>query len=107
VITLPSASSCRFSHRREAVDASPIPDLDRVVTGHTRVEELPSTLVDDGVGGDARTLSANHAVVAVAVASDRNEGRATVGVARVDLHASIVVSSVGSFKRPLRVCAAE
>ena len=107
MINLPSASSGRFSHRSEAVDASPIPNLDRVVTGHARVQELTSTLVDDGVGGDARTLSANHAVVAVAVASDRNEGRATVGVARVDLHASIVVSSVGSFKRPLRVCAAE
>ena len=47
------------------------------------------------------------AVVAVAVASDGNEGRATVSVARVDLHASIVVSSVGSFKHPLRACAAE
>ena len=62
-----------------------------MIPSHTRVEELPSTLVDDGVGGDASTLSANHAVVAVAVASDGNEGRATVGVARVDLHVCIVV----------------
>jgi len=78
-------------HRRQAVDTRAVPDLDRVVTGHARVEELTSTLVDDGVGGDASTLSANHAVVAVAVASDRDEGRATVSVARVDLHVCIVV----------------
>jgi hypothetical protein len=105
VINLPSASSGRFSHGREAVDASPIPDLDGVVTGDARVEELPSTLVDDGVGGDARTLSANHAVVAVAVASDGNEGRATVSVARVDLHVSIVVCWCYSIKRPSNLSA--
>lgn len=98
----PSASSGGFRHRSEAVDARPVPDLDRVVTGHARVEELPSTLVDDGVGGDASTLSADHAVVAVAVASDGNEGRATVSVARVDLHVAIVVCLELSVKRPCR-----
>ena len=104
--TLPSASSGRLYHRREAIDASAVPHLDRVVTGHTRVEELTSALVEDGVAGDASTLGPHHAVVAVAVASDGDEGGNSV-VARVDLHASIVVSSVGSFKRPLRACAAE
>ena len=78
-------------HRRQAVDTSPVPDLDGVIPSHTRVQELTSPLVHNGVGGDARTLSADHAVVAVAVASDGNEGRATVGVARVDVHVSIVV----------------
>jgi len=61
-----------------------------VVTGHTRVEELTSTLVEDRVAGDTSTLGPHHAVVAVAVASDRDEGGDGV-VARVDVHVSIVV----------------
>jgi len=61
-----------------------------VVTGHTRVEELTSALVEDGVAGDTSTLGPHHAVVAVAVASDRDEGGDSV-VARVDLHVAIVV----------------
>jgi len=61
-----------------------------VVAGHTRVEELTSALVEDGVAGDASTLGADHAVVAVAVASDGDEGGDSV-VARVDLHVCIVV----------------
>jgi hypothetical protein len=88
--TLPSASSGRLYHRREAIDASAVPHLDRVIAGHTRVEELTSALVEDGVAGDASTLGADHAVVAVAVASDRDEGGNRV-VARVDVHVSIVV----------------
>jgi len=63
-----------------------------VVTGHTRVEELTSPLVHNGVGGDSGTLSADHAVVGVAVPVDGDEGGTTVGVARVDLHVCIVVS---------------
>jgi hypothetical protein len=88
--TLPSASSGRLYHRRKAIDASPVPHLDRVIAGHTRVEELTSTLVEDGVAGDASTLGADHAVVAVAVSSDRDEGGDSV-VARVDVHVCIVV----------------
>jgi len=88
--TLPSASSGRLYHRREAVDASAVPHLDRVIAGHTRVEELTSTLVEDGVAGDTSTLGPHHAVVAVAVASDRDEGGDSV-VARVDVHVCIVV----------------
>ena len=88
--TLPSASSGRLYHRREAIDARAVPHLDRVIAGHTRVDKLTSALVDDGVAGDASTLGADHAVVAVAVASDGDEGGNSV-VARVDLHVCIVV----------------
>ena len=86
----PSASSGRLYHRREAIDARAVPHLDRVIAGHTRVEELTSALVEDGVAGDTSTLGPHHAVVAVAVASDRDEGGDSV-VARVDLHVCIVV----------------
>ena len=88
--TLPSASSGRLYHRREAIDASAVPHLDRVIAGHTRVEELTRALVEDGVTGDTSTLGTDHAVVAVAVASDRDEGGNGV-VARVDVHVAIVV----------------
>jgi len=57
-----------------------------VVTGHSRGDELVGPLVDDRVGLTRSALSANHAVVGVAVAVDRLEGGGVDVVARVDAH---------------------
>ena len=67
-----------------------IPNPHSMVPSDTRHKELVGPAVDDGVGGVYWAVSANHAVIGVAVSFDGTES-GNVVVSTVDVHVSIVV----------------